>query len=495
MTWPYPAENQQPWFRAFEDFVAAMDASGYASREDRSVIFTGGGVIAWNAGISQLSWLGVIKLLSPIAGFTWNVQPATLTIADGQLVYVELTRSPSGNLNVTPVVASQVPGSDVAMILCVRMGNKIYWRNGLALDDGASVTDIGAGSGGGGGGASYFVFQPGGVPDGVVVFDKWGDLHTAVQASPGEKIVIVDDSLGSAAVAAGAWDISGWLLKGKMGQLPTLEVPEGATFTANAGTFWKIESLQLLSARTTGYVSDFSSFGFVFVGFGASIEGSDTRPFFRIQGFGNSQLHIHLENGGTLGQINGNVVETAQQGQLYIHLYDGSWNIGLQAFEQAAPGAGQLTYRIWGNSPAPTFTQLDYIDPPTYDRKADLRYMALVYKEFVLNDQQTGTTELHIGSVYLTAGTVVRGGSEAMLGGSLVGETANLRLRRYTGGAAVGGVFTTIGTLAPANPLGGDFTIADSDWYDIYLYAGGVGETAIVKGLRLVLEPSIANGV
>jgi hypothetical protein len=121
--------------------------------------------------------------------------------------------------------------------------------------------------------------------------------------------------------------------------------------------------------------------------------------------------------------------------------------------------------------------------------------MALVYKEFVLNDQQTGTTELHIGSVYLTAGTVVRGGSEAMLGGSLVGETANLRLRRYTGGAAVGGVFTTIGTLAPANPLGGDFTIADSDWYDIYLYAGGVGETAIVKGLRLVLEPSIANGV
>lgn len=340
-----------------------------------------------------------------------------------------------------------------------------------------------------------FVYQPGSIPSGNV-YDNWTDLHAAVSAAVGEKTVVIDDSGGVASVDPGVWDIEGWVFLGVPGTFPGLLVSDGATFT---GSSWVVDNVTLTADHTSGYIQSITGSTLdVTLRNNAAIEGSTNGGnfyFFRITGFGNPRLTLRLESGASLGTLNGNVCETAQQGVCYVEMYDGAGAIGANAFMNAAPGAGFLRYYYFGNSPWPFLSQVDYNDPVAFFPQNDMRYMNEVVKDLAFNATQTGTTELHIGSVYLTAGTEVKGASVALLGGSTVGETGNLRMRRFTGGTITGGDYTTIGTLAQANPLGGQFSITDTDFYDFYLFAGGPAETAIIKGLRLAIIPSVENGV
>lgn len=353
------------------------------------------------------------------------------------------------------------------------------------------VNAIEAGGGGGSGGGGPLVLAPSSVQQGSV-YTNWTDMHAAMAAHEGEKVLVV---LEDSAVDAGAWDIDGWVIRGILGTTVTLTVPQGATFT---GLAWTAENITIAANHTSGYIQSVTGATLDVVLRNATIQGSANGGsfyFFRITGFGNPRLTFKLERGSALGGLNGNVCETAQQGACNVEIYDGSSTIAATAFMNAAPSAGSLTYLYYGASPTAFLTQSAYNDPVSFEPKNDLRYFNELVKDLVLNANQLGTTELHVGSVYLTAGTVVRGSSAALLGGSASGETANLRMRRFTGGTIVGGDYTTIGTMAAANPLGGEFTIADSDFYEFYLFAGGAAETALIKGLRLVIVPSVENGV
>lgn len=151
MSWPYPAENQQSWYEAFRSFVEAMDSSGFASREDRHLILSGGNVVTWNGSTGLLQWTGAISIVSPVTGFQVQIDPASITIADGQVMYAVLTRAPTRIVTVAVVAAGQVPNTDEALTLAARVGTRLYWRNGLLLDTGESVTNLGSKQGGGGG--------------------------------------------------------------------------------------------------------------------------------------------------------------------------------------------------------------------------------------------------------------------------------------------------------------------------------------------------------
>lgn len=105
------------------------------------------------------------------------------------------------------------------------------------------------------------------------------------------------------------------------------------------------------------------------------------------------------------------------------------------------------------------------------------------YVHMALNEIQTGATELHIGSCKLDAGSTILSTSAAMIGCTTAQDTAYLRLRRFTGGAIVA-TWTKVGLLGEVN-LGQTISISSTDWYDLYLYSGGVDQTAIVKGLRI----------
>ena len=132
--------------------VTALDASGYASREDRNLVMVGGGDLSWTLSTSTLVWTADIQILSTVTGHVLTAAATSLTLDDGEIVYVNLVRSPTDSSSRTPQVASQIPSSDNAFLLAMRVGNNVYFRNGQRIADGETLSGLGTGpttSGGG----------------------------------------------------------------------------------------------------------------------------------------------------------------------------------------------------------------------------------------------------------------------------------------------------------------------------------------------------------
>jgi hypothetical protein len=150
---PYPSAEDDPWFDAFRDFVNAIDAVGYASREDRHAVLAEGGVINWTA--PTFSWASALMITAPITGFLWQIPAGNIDIANGETAYVTLSRAPGSNTNVAIVASSTVPSTNDAFAIATRIGDRLYVRNGLLLNNTDAVTNIGSAQGvGGAGGAN-----------------------------------------------------------------------------------------------------------------------------------------------------------------------------------------------------------------------------------------------------------------------------------------------------------------------------------------------------
>jgi len=146
MSWPYPSENQDPFYEAFEALMAAVDASAYAGREDRNIALMGGGTVSWSivplTDVATLIWTAPLEVLSPNVGFRHNILAGSLALSDGQLVYCSLTRAPTSNLTTVVLLASSIPPTadgDSWFVLGIRRGSRFYWRNGKVLNDGDSL--------------------------------------------------------------------------------------------------------------------------------------------------------------------------------------------------------------------------------------------------------------------------------------------------------------------------------------------------------------------
>lgn len=144
MRFPYPAEFKDPWFDDFESLIAGIDASGYAAREDRNLLLAGGGTITWNVGTSTLSWSSDIVVVSTIVGFLLRVTDGSVTLDDGQMLCVTLVRAPTSGTTIATFVESQIPSDDTSLVLALRIGDRIHWRNGVVQDDGETLTGLGS---------------------------------------------------------------------------------------------------------------------------------------------------------------------------------------------------------------------------------------------------------------------------------------------------------------------------------------------------------------
>ena len=143
MQWPFPAKDRDPWFETFEQMATAMDSSGYAAREDRQIIMGGGGDVTFDSGTGNLTWAAALDFYSLIAGFKISVAAATVVIGDGEVVYLNLNRSPTQNTSVSVAAANQVPNTNDAMALAVRVGTTVYWRHGSKIESGETVNIFG----------------------------------------------------------------------------------------------------------------------------------------------------------------------------------------------------------------------------------------------------------------------------------------------------------------------------------------------------------------
>ena len=135
---PVPSFRKNPWYDAITSTFNAIDASLYTSREDRNIVLMDGGVFTWNATTGVLAWADVLALNSSIAGFYWRLPAGNVTLQDGEVLYVNLSRYPSRSQDVTALTASQVPSTDDAVMLAIRKGNRVYFKNGALLNDGDS---------------------------------------------------------------------------------------------------------------------------------------------------------------------------------------------------------------------------------------------------------------------------------------------------------------------------------------------------------------------
>ena len=142
MGWPYPSKDQDPWYQQFVDFVDGVDASSYASREDRSVILAGGGTVSWDLSTKTLTWTDTITLTAPLTGFSCQIPAGSVQLEEGEYFYTTLTRAPLSNTGVVASTATKVPSNDNAIAIAVRYQDKIWFRTGVYLSDGDSLAGI-----------------------------------------------------------------------------------------------------------------------------------------------------------------------------------------------------------------------------------------------------------------------------------------------------------------------------------------------------------------
>lgn len=464
MQWPYPAENADPWLDDFRAFIAALDASGFASREDRNLLIMGGGTISWNGTTGVLTWTAAIEFLSPNTGFLNQIPAGNVTLTDGQIVRGNLARALGGNASMAVAAAGFALSNDNSIVVCIRRGTNLYWRNGLVMADGDEVVNIGSTQGGGT--TNSFVFRPGGTETGNVYAD-WEALYAAASAVEGPVVVSIEDELGSAQISAGTYDFTDWTIVGRYkpvtGLRPNLTILNGVTISGNfrlervvleldigASTPITINSNQRFIELVDADLNGNGGNGLIFGTLGPA----------RIVMRGRSEAY----NGAFL--LLGAVVQ--------FDLYDRSVLNG-----DACSGSGAaLTVRAIDNETVVIEPQGGYAGTLNVETPYEVM-------NGPLDASQLGATELHIGSVYLRQGMRILASSNAMLGGAIVSDTGNLRMRRFTGGTPVA-LWTTVGTLANTL-LGTSVLIGDDDWYDLYLFSGGASQTAVVKGLRLLI--------
>lgn len=319
-------------------------------------------------------------------------------------------------------------------------------------------------------GPSVFVYQEGGTPGGNI-YATWASLYTAVNAVAGPKQVFIDGSAGTPEVSAGSYDFSDWTFVGQVdtftGLRPTLTVRTGVTISGN---FRAVSVVLLLDAGASSPIVVAGSSYYLYELVDAEIDGGGGNGFIAAT-TGGPPVRITMRGRSRVQQ---NAILSAGAGGNF--LFDAHDQAQIDS-DAVSGSVGSVTVALI-NPATVILEQLGFSGTITVNTPIDVF-------NGPLDATQLGTTELHIGSIYLTAGTRLLAECKAMLGGSAVSDTGNLRMRRFTGATIVLN-WQNVGALASVDSTEGETLISDTDWYDLYLYAGGAAETAIVKGLRLI---------
>ena len=181
LRWPYPSQYTDPWYEPFQALVEAMDASVYTTREDRSSLLMSTATVTFNvSGVSGvLTWDAPIELLSPLTGFLLSVSAGTVSLLDGELLYMQVVRAPTVSAVVSFNVARAVPNTDDCLLMAIRRGGTVYWRDGKVINNGESLQLF---STGGGGGGNNFIKRDG--TNSPTADISWGNFKLLDLASP-----------------------------------------------------------------------------------------------------------------------------------------------------------------------------------------------------------------------------------------------------------------------------------------------------------------------
>jgi hypothetical protein len=129
----YPDENTDPWWALFDALMAQLDATGFASREDRNLFVGGGGLMTWNGSTGTLTWAAGLEVISPLIGVAGTIAAGSKVVADGAWLYVTVTRYAQNAYALTLTTGAQAPNNDNCLVLARRNGTALEWRNGTRM--------------------------------------------------------------------------------------------------------------------------------------------------------------------------------------------------------------------------------------------------------------------------------------------------------------------------------------------------------------------------
>lgn len=142
-SWPIPQEYSDPWYDKFVALVTAIDAAHYTTREDKNFLLLGGGTVTFTDTTGVMSWSAPLEAVAATTGYHWYsptpLVGGSVTLQDGEFLYVELTRAPQSSQSLTPLVGSRISVSDDAFVLAQRIGSVVVWRNGVVVPSGMPV--------------------------------------------------------------------------------------------------------------------------------------------------------------------------------------------------------------------------------------------------------------------------------------------------------------------------------------------------------------------
>lgn len=125
---PIPEEFDQDWFQEFVDLVNQVDTSLFASRDQRNVFLNGGGTVDMDAS-GLVTWQDAFQIFHGSTGFAGSIaaNPTGTTLQDGEFLYADFVRGPSGLYTPALVKSSgAVPANDNAVILFARTGQYLW---------------------------------------------------------------------------------------------------------------------------------------------------------------------------------------------------------------------------------------------------------------------------------------------------------------------------------------------------------------------------------
>lgn len=151
---PFPSENEEPYFSIMRSHFVATDASHWALAENDNLIWNGGGNLVWNAGSGTLTWGSSIDIRSHTTVFKVSVPgpPAPggeVILQDGEVAFFRMPRSLVADQVVTLEVGpiTRIPGTRLhdIKILAARLGDTLHLPQGKSLKDGESGLLFGGG--------------------------------------------------------------------------------------------------------------------------------------------------------------------------------------------------------------------------------------------------------------------------------------------------------------------------------------------------------------
>lgn len=138
MGFPFPSQNKDPYFNDFESMMRALDAAGFAGREDRNIFVVSTATFTYAAFTGLLTWGDEIDIFVATTGRLLVVPAGSVNLLDGQVLWVDLVRGSLSNQTLVAQVSSTIPSSNTALILAFRFGTLVLFRGSRVLLDGES---------------------------------------------------------------------------------------------------------------------------------------------------------------------------------------------------------------------------------------------------------------------------------------------------------------------------------------------------------------------